>query len=282
MRADSDVPPVPGDEIEAGSPRPQHLIVTLFALYGRPHDRSIAIARLITLMSHLGVDSNAVRSSASRLKSRGLLVSDRSNGTAAYRLSESVEGMFSSGDHRIFQRERAEVDDPWLLASFTVPESERPVRHQLRRLLTRQGFGQVIGGLWIAPAVITDETRTALQKAGLESYVELFQGTRLSDESLRDAVRRWWDLSALERLYGEFVRANEHVLDAAALDDSTAFSTYIRAVTQWRRLPYLDPGIPLALLPSRWSAIEAERLFDELRERLAPVSARFISSVLDG
>ena len=278
MRVQNNGVPVPGDG-EDSAPRPQHLIVTLFALYGRPHNRTIAIAHLISLMSHLGVDSNAVRSSVSRLKSRGLLVSDRSNGAAAYRLNDDLEDMFASGDHRIFHRQRAEVDDPWLLASFTVPESERPVRHQLRRLLTRQGFGQVMGGLWIAPAVIIDETRTALRRAGLESYVELFEGTRVSDEPLQDAVRRWWDLAALERLYGDFIRANEHVL-TRPLKGGPAFSVYIHAVTQWRRLPYLDPGIPLALLPSRWAAIEAENLFDELSTRLAPSAERFASSLL--
>lgn len=262
------------------TPRPQHLIVTLFGLYGRPRNGSITIANLIALMAELSVDSSAVRSSVSRLKSRGLLVSDRTNGTAAYRLNGSLEEVFSLGDDRIFHRRRSEVDDPWLLASFTVPENERPVRHQLRRLLTKQGFGQVIGGLWIAPAVIGDETRVALRRAGLESYVELFQGTRVSDEPLADAIRRWWDLGALESLYSEFVRANEHVLDTS-LGDGGAFDAYVRAVTQWRRLPYLDPGIPLALLPSRWAAIEAEKLFDHLSTTLAPAAQRFASSVLD-
>lgn len=277
MRVESDGAPAQDDD---GAPRPQHLIVTLFALYGRSRNRTIAIAHLISLMSHLGIDSNAVRSSVSRLKSRGLLVSDRSNSAAAYRLDESLEDMFASGDHRIFHRQRAEMGDPWLLASFTVPESERPVRHQLRRLLTRQGFGQVVGGLWIAPAVIVNETRTALQRAGLESYVELFEGTRISNEPLQDAVRRWWDLAALEKLYSDFIRSHQHFL-ARPLEDGPAFSVYIHAVTQWRRLPYLDPGIPLALLPSRWAAIEAENLFDKLSTELAPSAERFVASLLD-
>lgn len=260
--------------------QPQHLIVTLFALYGRPRGGAIAIANLIALMSELGVEGSAVRSSVSRLKSRGLLVSDRSDGTAAYRLDDRLEEVFASGDHRIFHRQRAKVDDPWLLASFTVPESERPVRHQLRRLLTRQGFGQVIGGLWIAPSVIRDETRTALRRTGLDSYVELFQGKRVSDEPLAEAVQRWWDLDSLEGLYADFLRANAQVL-TADLDEGGAFAAYVSAVTRWRQLPYLDPGIPLALLPSDWAAISAERLFDDLRSALGPRAERFVASLLD-
>src|SRR5690606_30412166 len=206
--------------------------------------------------------------------------SDRTNGVAAYRLHDSLDEVFASGDARIFHRQRAAVDDPWLLASFTVPESERPVRHQLRRLLIRQGFGQVIGGLWIAPGVITEETQLALRRARLDQYVELFHGSRVSAEPLIEAVQRWWDLAALEKLYIEFVRAHEHVFDGA-LDDGSAFRAYVGAVTQWRRLPYLDPGIPLALLPSNWAAIEAERLFEHMGTTLAPAAERFASSVLD-
>ena len=123
--------------------RPQHLIVTVFGRYVRAHGGEIRIAALIEMMSALGIDPGVVRSSVSRLKQRGILVSE---GGGAYRLSSSLEGVFAAGDRRIFESRRAETADPWLLASFSVPESERPLRHQLRKLLQRLGFGQVSGG----------------------------------------------------------------------------------------------------------------------------------------
>lgn len=262
------------------SARLQHLIVTVFGRYGRIRG-SIAIADLISLMSVLGSEGNAVRSSVSRLKRRGVLVSDRSTGAAGYRLAESLEQIFVAGDRRIFHRERAKIDDPWLLASFSVPERERPLRHQLRTLLTRQGFGQVLGGLWIAPSMIAEEARAELRQAGLLQYVELFEGQRVSDEPLRDAVRRWWDFEALEELYRDFSDTHKHVLDAP-LDDASAFRAYTLAITQWRRLPYLDPGIPLELLPDDWAATEAERLFDQIHHTLAPAAERFVTEMIGG
>lgn len=258
--------------------RPQHLIVTIFGRYGRARGGTVPIADLIELMAALGVDAGVVRSSVSRLKQRGVLVSDRADG-AGYRLSESLEEVFAAGDHRIFEARRAVTDDPWLLASFSVPERERPLRHQLRKLLHRLGFGQVSGGLWIAPGLIADETRTALQRAGLDSYVELFLGARVSAEPLADAVQGWWDLSVLEPLYRSFVDTYAPVLDAGP-NDREAFSAYVAAITQWRRLTYLDPGIPFALLPEDWAGVEAERLFGELHDRLEPPAARFVTAVM--
>ena len=40
-------------------------------------------------------------------------------------------------------------------------------------------------------------------------------------------------------------------------------------LTVWRRLPYLDPGLPLALLPQGWNGVTAEQLFADLNEALS-------------
>lgn len=274
VKTDGEV--VDADELtpEAGV-RPQHLIVTIFGRYVRAHGGEIRIADLIEMMGALGVDPGVVRSSVSRLKQRGILVAE---GGGAYRLSASLDEVFSAGDRRIFEPRRARPDDPWLLASFSVPESERPVRHQLRKLLQRLGFGQVSGGLWVAPGQIADETGAALRSAGLDGYVELFLGSRVSSDPLENAVREWWDLSAMEPLYRGFVDAFGDRVDEQ--DEGAAFAAHVRAITQWRRLVYLDPGIPLDLLPAGWVGVEAGRLFADLHARLEPPAERFVTSVM--
>ncbi|WP_431071105.1 PaaX family transcriptional regulator [Microbacterium phyllosphaerae] len=263
------------DLMSEGGVRPQHLIVTVFGRYVRAHGGEIRIAALIEMMSALGLDPGVVRSSVSRLKRRGILVSE---GGGAYRLSSSLEGVFSAGDRRIFASRRAEPADPWLLASFSIPESERPLRHQLRRILQRLGFGQVSGGLWIAPGLIADETETALRRAGLDGYVELFLGSRVSSDPLEKAVGEWWDLEGMEPLYRGFVDAFGDV--PGEIDQGAAFAAHVRAITQWRRLVYLDPGLPLELLPERWVGAEAGGLFADLHRRLEPDAERFVSSVM--
>lgn len=277
MHMSADGMPMDADELtpEAGV-RPQHLIVTVFGRYVRAHGGEIRIAALIEMMSALGVEPGVVRSSVSRLKQRGILVSE---GGGAYRLSSSLEGVFAAGDRRIFESRRAEPADPWLLASFSIPESERPLRHQLRKLLQRLGFGQVSGGLWIAPGLIAEETGTALRGAGLDGYVELFLGSRVSSDPLDDAVRRWWDLEAMEPLYRGFVESFGAVIGET--DERLAFAAHVRAITQWRRLVYLDPGLPLGLLPAGWIGVEAARVFAELHAGLEPIAERFVSSVMD-
>jgi phenylacetic acid degradation operon negative regulatory protein len=52
-------------------------------------------------------------------------------------------------------------------------------------------------------------------------------------------------------------------------------------LTVWRRLRYLDPGLPLELLPARWTGVAAAELFEELNRSLRPPADRHAREVLD-
>jgi phenylacetic acid degradation operon negative regulatory protein len=51
-------------------------------------------------------------------------------------------------------------------------------------------------------------------------------------------------------------------------------------LTAWRRLPYLDPGIPLDLLPDGWPGGGAGDLFLELDDRLRGPAAKHARTVI--
>ncbi|ALG14699.1 PaaX family transcriptional regulator C-terminal domain-containing protein [Kibdelosporangium phytohabitans] len=252
--------------------QPRHLIVTVYGLYARGEGGWMSVARLIGLMADLGVDQAAVRSSISRLKRRGMLRPRRQGGAAGYELSEEGLAILKEGDRRIFNQDRATLADGWLLAVFSVPESERNKRHTLRTQLTRLGFGTTAPGVWIAPAHLSGATEDMLRRLDLSGYADLFHSHHLAFGDLAGKVRRWWDLDQLERLYAEFVHT--HSPAGTAGDDRAAFATYVRLLTDWRRLPYLDPGLPAELLPDNWVGIRAADLFFTLQAQLARPAER--------
>ncbi|OYO25042.1 transcriptional regulator [Enemella dayhoffiae] len=273
-----------GDRLE-GLPRHQQLIVSIFGLYGRANGGSIAVSSLIHLLGDLGAESAAVRSSVSRLKKRGVLTSTRVDGQAAYALVAALQRVFAEGDRRIFNPRRATVDEPWMLAAFTVPESERHLRHRIRTLFTHRGFGSVTPGLWVAPAWLFESTFEELERDGLDGYVDFFSSVALGPVDLAQKVAKWWDLPALSLLYQEFLQKWEPVRErwasgSRAGTDRDAFRDHIPLITQWRRLPYLDPGLPLAYLPDPWPGQAAADLFAGLNQRLAPLAERHARGVL--
>ena len=263
-------------------PQPRALIVTVYGLYARQSDGWMSVASLVELLARCGVDEPSVRSAIFRLKRRGLLLAARQRGVAGYGLSDEARVILDEGDRRIFERQRATLADGWVLAVFSVPESHRHHRHQLRSQLTRLGFGTVAAGVWIAPAHALEEARAVLTRHGLDHYVDLFGASHLALSDPQELVSRCWDLNRLDEHYRSFLARQAPVLARyrrrQRIDPGQAFADYVGALTQWRRLPFLDPGFPEVVLPGGWNGIRAADTFFELRDRLAGPAAEFVAA----
>ena len=266
------------------------LLVTIFGLYARDRGGALSVAVLVRLLAALDVDGPAARSLISRLKARGILTPTTVSGSAGYRLTETGRRLLDEGDRRIYGRPRARLADGWLLAVFSVPESQRAHRHSLRTRLAALGFGAVSAGVWIAPTHLTEETSTVLRLHELDRYVDLFTRASLEQDPA-EAVARWWDLDALADLYSSFLAGYGPVLqhwqtDPGRGDDTSgsaadAFADYVRVVTAWRRLPYRDPGLPPETLPPDWPGSAAADLFTALRERLSGPALSHVSAAAE-
>lgn len=98
---------------------------------------------------------------------------------------------------------------------------------------------------------------------------------------MRDEVSQWWDLAGLDRLYQQFHDDYAPVLSRWRArrgkdPEGEAFGEYIRVLTSWRRLPFLDPGLAPELLPRDWSGKRAADLFFALKRRLEEPAHRFV------
>ncbi|MER5354300.1 PaaX family transcriptional regulator C-terminal domain-containing protein [Kitasatospora sp. NPDC002551] len=267
------------------TPRPSSLIHTVYGEFVRRLGGWISIADLIALMAELDVDAPAVRSAISRLKKAGTLLQERREGTG-YRLSPAMEPVFEEGDRRIFHSlEPAALADGWVVAVFSVPESERAHRHTLRSRLSWLGFANAAPGVWLAPARLLPDARRLLARLGLDAYVHFFLSAEYAGfTDLRTAVAGWWDFPAIEAQYAAFTdtwrpAATDLRERPAGPEPAEAFRAYVPMLTQWRRLPYLDPGLPEELLPADWNAVAARAVFTELHARLAGPSLGHVEKV---
>lgn len=266
---------------QSALPRPSSLIHTVYGEFVRRLGGWISIADLIALMAELDVDGPAVRSAISRLKKAGTLLQER-RGATGYRLAPAVEPVFEEGDRRIFHSlEPADLADGWVVAVFSVPESARAQRHQLRSRLSWLGFGNAAPGVWLAPARLLPDARRLLERLDLSAYVHLFLSAEYAGfADLRTAVASWWDLPAIDAQYAAFCAAwRPAAREPRTEDPAEAFRTYVPMLTRWRRLPYLDPGLPEPLLPEGWSAGAARAVFTELHGKLAEPSLRYVEKL---
>lgn len=262
--------------------RPRALLLTLYGAYLRDLGGWAAVADLVALLEDVDVGAHSTRSAISRMKQAGFLAADRRHGVAGYALTDEATAMLSDGDELIYQSiESADADAEWAMVVYSVPESERSQRHQLRSRLSWLGFGQLSSGVWIAPSNTARRLSPMLQTTGLDRYVTTWIGRPGDPSSIERWVSEAWDLAGLAASYREFVMAHEPVVSALedeAADDRDAFAAYIRLLSHWRRLPFMDPGLPSEFLPSPWPGTEAREVFVRAREALEPRGRRHVTA----
>lgn len=233
---------------------------------------SASVARLIRLLGAVGVSEAHARTAVLRVSRKGLLVP---NGNAEYALDPGAVPMLESGDRRIFTFRQMSDGDPWCLVSFSIPETLRAERHQLRRQLSWIGCGTVSPALWICPAFLAGEVEGIFAELGLRRFATLFEAvTPHPAGTLRDAVAGWWDLPALESLHRGFLDVTAGFAEVEPTG-STAFAAWIRALDEWRVIPYLDPGLPPGVLPADWPGFASVSRFGQLMSRFADAGRGF-------
>lgn len=257
------------DDPEAASGSATALLRTVVGSVLRPIGGWMSAAGAVRLMDALGVPAATARSSLARLCARGVLRREPRDGVAGYALDPAAVPMLERGDARIFG-ERVEASR-WLLLSLSFPEHARGSRDRLRRRLAALGCGTVADGLWIAPSALEAELAAAVTESASDDHragrpvVAMFADASPRGD-LSAGLARWYDLAVIRTAHESFLSRFGEL--PHPLDDARAFATWIRALDEWRVIPYRDPGLPAAALPADWPGTASARLFQQLRAQL--------------
>lgn len=265
----SSVNPAGDNPSRAGSRRTRTVVVSFLGAVVRRMGDWMPIAGTVELLGQLGLDPPSVRTAVFRLKQRGWLAAETHAGRRGYALTPVAVNALSAGDEIIWHaRQPADLDDGWCIVNFSVPESARARRHQLRAHLASLGFGNVGTAMWIAPARMRSAAERAVAELGLDKYTAIFIGEYVGGQDLSTLLYESWDLAEIDRRYREFItRFQPEVAEfgqTGIVSAEQAFVTYLGAVDHWRKLPFRDPGLPREVLADDWSAPEAAALFERL------------------
>ena len=269
------------DDMDSRPGSTTSLLRTVIGLYLREAGGWMASASLVELMLALEIPAALTRTALTRLRNKGVVVSAVRGGTAGYELDSRAARMLERGDRRIRTPRSMDTQDSWCLVSFSLPESARERRYQLRRQLHWTGCGMVSPGLWVAPDYLRTEIEEILESLGLAERAVLFTTSRpqVAGE-LRDVVAGWWDLGAIKALYLNFIKFTEQLAEGAVKADAPAFATYVHLIDRWRMIPYLDPGLPADCLPADWPGGRGVEIFQRISASHALASCAFVTSIV--
>jgi len=195
--------------------------------------------------------------------------------------------LLEEGARRIFQPRQDPWDRQWYLLIYSIPESKRHLRRKLRERLLWLGFGALNQATWISPRNLRSDVERVVNSLDVAPYVEFFAAQHQGFGSDREIVERCWDLKRLNDYYATFIaryeplfREHQARLKAGKkLEPRECFVQRFMLVHEYRLSPYVDPNLPLELLPDDWLGERATRLFREYHDLLAEGAEAFVDSV---
>jgi phenylacetic acid degradation operon negative regulatory protein len=264
------------------------MIFTLYGDYIRHRGGEAWTGSLIELLGLFGLSSQAVRSTLSRVSRKGWLKSRKLGRNSFYSLTPQSIALLEEGAVRILQPRRDPWDGQWHLLTYSIPESKRHLRRRLRKQLIWLGFGALNNAAWISPRDLRAEVERIVKSLRVAPYVELFSGVHWGFSSDEEIIARGWDLERLNDYYAAFVDRYEPLYQecqaqlggSERLDSEECFKQRFMLVHEYRSSPYVDPNLPVELLPEDWQGESATLLFQRCRDLLADEAEAFVDSVL--
>ena len=266
---------------------PRQAILTLYGDYSLHRGGEIGIGSMVQLLSNFGLSEPAVRSAVSRMSRNDLLKVRRGRERSYYSLTKIGRSMLTEGARRIFEHRNSDWDGTWTIVTYSIPERRRDARDSLRVELGWLGFGPVSDATWISPHNQTEEVEKLAGSLRIKEYVHVFQAKHVGWTDPKTLVRRCWDLPRIHQKYREFLAEYQPKLESLrkrlssgeGIPASECFVASFNIISEYRKLPFFDPDLPLDLLPANWLRPQAAALFDEYHGSLNEKANEYFDAV---
>ena len=270
--------------------RTQFIILVLFGDVITPRGGQVWTASLLEMLRVLGVSERAARSTLSRMRRKGWFMPGRDGRHSFYTVTPRGRRILDEGGQRIFEPRRLEWDGRWHMVVYSLPESKRTLRNDLRKRLTWLGFGRLAPGTWISANDRRTEVETLLDDLDAREYAQLFSGLQLTLGDDREVVGRCWDLKGLNQQYARFIarwapaydKCTQSLVRGESLSAAQCFAQRFWITHEYSPFPRLDPNLPAALLPGGWLGAKAAELFKGYRSLLNERSNEFVENTRRG
>lgn len=262
--------------------RPQAVAFTLLAEQVVPRRAALWAGSFIEVFARLDISEHATRATLSRMAGRGLLQRHRRGRRVYFSPTPHCCAVLNGGRQRVWEAGAVndDLNTPWTITTFTLPETHQRERRDLRSRLAWAGLGPLRPGVWIGPAE-PDEVARVMNELGLEGRVHVLPVGPVSTEDLARIVREAFDLDALAAGYRRFVATWRDGPGTAMGPAEDPLALTLRLTTQWLQLLRHDPRVPVPLLPAPWPAATAQALFRSLHTRNLPAATQVADEIFE-
>lgn len=265
--------------------RARSLLFDLWGDYIQHVGGEVWTSTLSAYLTPFGIREPTLRQALSRMSREGWLRSRRVGGRSCYSLTERGRRRIVQASRRVYHPDDRRWDGWWRILTYSVPESMRNRRDELRRELSWTGFAPLAQGAWITPNPLEEALQDLVGRYEMEPYVATFLSRHAGPGTPQELVQRCWDLDGIQRSYDRFVsewepRAEAFERNGGQMPEA-CFVERISLVHDYRKFLFVDPGLPAELLPEGWRGHDARRLFRRYYDRLAPAARSYMDGAFE-
>lgn len=253
------------------------MLLTVLGEYVLPAHDAVWQETLVRSLEALEHKTQSARQALARSVAGGWLTRERYGRRARLGLTPATAEILSAGAERIYTfGDDWSWDGTWLLVVLRVPEHRRDLRHRMRTRLEWAGFGSIGGGLWVTPH--TDREGEIRLPRDADGAIELltFDARLAGFGDPHAVVAGAWDLEDVSAEYDAFVREFGRLRPKTP---EAVFRAQTLLVHAWRKFPFLDPDLPVDLLPDNWPRARAREVFRERHDAWAQMAQDYFRSV---
>ncbi|RRO14320.1 PaaX family transcriptional regulator [Saccharopolyspora rhizosphaerae] len=254
-------------------------MLSFLGLHVLGHGSAVYSGSVIDVFGRIDVSEEAVRTTLRRMCHRGLLTRHRRGRRVYFGLTEHAGHVLQDGEQRIWDTGAVnrDWDGTWTLVAFSLPDTRRNERHDLRSKLVWAGFGLLQNGLWAAPG--EKDVTGIVGELGLADHVTVFAARQAGPTESADLVRRAFDIDAIAERYRAFLARWDTPDPLPSAPDDLARQLVLH--TDWLQLVRQDPHLPAEHLDADWPAIRAEKVFRELAHHYRATTADLAATVIE-
>jgi phenylacetic acid degradation operon negative regulatory protein len=254
-------------------------MLSFLALHVLDRDIAVSSGSVIDAFARVGITEEAVRSTLARMVSRDLLERHRRGRKMYFGLTPRSTAVLRDGYDRVWSQGALnhDWDGTWTVIGFSLPETWRRERHDLRSRLVWAGFGPLLGGMWVTPGrvAVTD----LVAELDLVDRVKVFEARAVAPTEAGSLVNEAFDVPGIADRYNGFLARWDVATPDDELPDDLARQLVLH--TDWLQCVRQDPHLPVELLPQDWPAVRAEKVFQDLAAAIATPARALAADVLD-
>ena len=264
------------------------LLVTIWGDCIAPHGRTVWLGSLIELVSCLGLNERAVRTSVFRLKNEKMLISSQKGRKSFYTLTQSGQLRFEEATKRIYNHLPEPWNGNWTLLFTGRRELKQATKKRLYSELHWLGYGDLGSGILAHPRGDADSVTHLIEDLDVTDHVAVMQASSLSPLEKTPShimVKKGWNLEEIESGYQDFINSFGPILNKLKnghpVTGKTAFLVRALAVHEYRRALLKDPRLPDRLLPEGWAGADARNLFHDIYQCVWRTAESYLTEILE-